>query len=401
MKISCYMCRTFKKCPIHSVEGLSRSINIKEIKELNSSSPPAVFVGSKLHYPSVNVGVLSPLEKESPWIYDAQSYWAANDFNINDIITLRSNLINSRFTTNVHEINKFTKIAQEIAMSVKPADIEVNLKKKIKVKISFDQTNLPIGPRGQLENIRLTSNTKIPDKIEKVFYDTDLKAVDAIAYLQESNFDERQISQLLSIGTLGLKKNRRLVPTRFSITAADDTLGKNLMENIKDYKLLEDYEMYYGCYLGNYYIILLIPELFSYELFETYLPSAYTAKPSTSTDYEDVFGRKTYASNTIGGYYAARLPILQNLNSKKRQASILVLRFITDEYHTPLGVFVCREATRKSISATPTIFASREDLLNITKQFILEKFKFDVEDLYKKSKLLKNLKTQSKLTRFF
>ncbi len=401
MKISCYMCRTFKRCPIHSVDNLSKSINIKEIKELSSASPPSVFVGSKLHYPSVNVGVLSPLEKEDTWIYDAQSYWAANNFNINEIITLRSNLINSRFTTNVHEIIKFTQIAQEIAMAVKPTDIEINLKKKIKVKISFDQTNLPLGPRGQLDNIRLTSNPQIPDKIEKVFYDTDLKAVEAINYLQKNNFDERQISQLLSIGTLGLKKNRKLVPTRFSITATDDILGKNLIENIKDYRLIEDYEMYYDYYLGNYYIILLFPEIFSYELFETYLPSTFTSVPSTSTDYEDVFGRKTYASNTVGGYYAARIPILQNLNTRKKQAAVLVLRFITDEYHTPLGVFVCREASKKSINSNPIKFQTRENLLNAAKQFISEKFKYDIDLLYQKSKLIKNIKTQSKLTKFF
>ncbi len=401
MKISCYMCRTFKKCPIHAVENISRSINIREIKELSSASPPSVFVGSKLHYPSVNVGVLSPLEKEDPWIYDAQSYWAKNNFNIDDIITLRSNLINSRFTTNVHETIKFTEIAQEIAMAVKPTDIEINLKKKIKVKISFDQTNLPLGPRGQLDNIKLTSNPQIPDKIEKVFYDTDLKAVEAINYLQENNFDERQISQLLSIGTLGLKKNRKLVPTRFSITATDDIIGKNLIEDIKDYRFIEDYEMYYGYYLGNYYIILLFPEIFSYELFETYMPSSFTSIPSTSTDYEDIFGRKTYASNTIGGYYAVRLSILQDLNSRKRQASILALRFITDEYHTPLGVFVCREASKKSINSKPIIFQTGENLLNAAKQFISEKFRYNVDLLYQKSKLIKNIKTQSKLTKFF
>ena len=79
----------------------------------------------------------------------------------------------------------------------------------------------------------------------------------------------------------------------------------------------------------------------------------------------------------------------------------MVLRFITDEYHTPLGVWVVREATRKSINSIPIKFSSMEDLLRSAKQFIQEKFKFNVDELYNKSKLLKNIKTQSKLTKFF
>jgi len=48
----------------------------------------------------------------------------------------------------------------------------------------------------------------------------------------------------------------------------------------------------------------------------------------------------TYAENCAGGYYAARLLILQYLNSIKRQASVIALRIETPTYWAALGVWL-------------------------------------------------------------
>ena len=69
-----------------------------KISDLNTTSPPSVFIGSGLKYPSVNVGILSPIESdENAWIYDNAKYWADNNFSIKDVVNLRENLLNSRF----------------------------------------------------------------------------------------------------------------------------------------------------------------------------------------------------------------------------------------------------------------------------------------------------------------
>lgn len=58
------------------------------IKELGKesffgSSPPSVFVGSKLKYPNVNVGILSPpLHTEESWVFDAPHYWSNSETSI-------------------------------------------------------------------------------------------------------------------------------------------------------------------------------------------------------------------------------------------------------------------------------------------------------------------------------
>ena len=50
------------------------------VSEIDTISPPSVFIGSKLRYPAVNVGIMSPIERdEDAWVYDAEKYWAEKE----------------------------------------------------------------------------------------------------------------------------------------------------------------------------------------------------------------------------------------------------------------------------------------------------------------------------------
>ena len=107
--------------------------DLSKISMINSFSPPSVFIGSKLKYPEVNVGILSPLEKdENAWIYDDAKYWAENNFEINQILNLRNNLLNSRLRTKVTDVRlnkKFLDMIKDVAVSSKPVELEIELKK--------------------------------------------------------------------------------------------------------------------------------------------------------------------------------------------------------------------------------------------------------------------------------
>lgn len=367
-----------------------------------SSISPAPFVGH-YGYPNVNVGILSPAKlEEDAELYDAPGYWAEHNFKIPKIVDLRSSLINSRFKIEVKKQNKFLDISKEVGMASKPVDVEISLDEKPRFKLKVDSYNAPMGPNAKLKNARITSNPKISSYVEKVVDDTDLKAKNAILYLHKKDFDENFLTKLLSVGNLGLKKNRKLVPTRWSITATDDMIAKEFISKIKDYKQA-DYLAFFGSYLGNYYLILLFPEPWNYELFETYMPKSswnISDEISYTTDYEPYYGRKTYAENCAGGYYAARLSIVEKLEKMKRQSSVLALRFITGEYAVPLGVWVVREAVRKVMKNRPIEFASKELMLNYARLLIKKKFSYDVNNLLKNSILLRNIKHQTKLNRF-
>ncbi len=386
--------------------------DLKNITNLDSNSPPSVFVGSKLKYPNVNVGILSPLEREdNSWMYAAEKYWAEKDFQVGDVVQLRSGLMNSRFQTQVKNVNsnssgsgrKFLEIAKDIAMSTKQIDVEIELSKQLHLNKGVDRVVTPHGMRSQLKKAKVIGNLTIPQKIDKVYND-DMKTVEAFEYLYKNEFDEYTLNKILSIGILGMKKNRKLVPTRWSITTTDDTLGKMLLNNIREYPLIEDYEFYYGGFMGNYYLIFLFPQVWSYELFELYYPGSSwnpTQVMKASTDDEGYYGRKTYASNTVGGYYAARLPIIEHLNKRRRQAGVLAIRLETPTYWAALGVWVVRESTRKTMNTNGYKFIDKNEMFNSSKQIAKIKFDFDPTGIFERSKLLRNLKVQTSLRKWF
>ena len=392
--------RTF--CPIIAKSRAMFKVKDKIVGDNFSGSSPAPFVGHH-SYPNVNVGILSPNEvSEDAWIYDAPKHWAKHNFQIQELVDYRSSLINSRFRMNVYKKDRFLETSQEVGMASKPVDVEFNLKQKPKFKLNTDAYHAPTGPNAELKKVKITENPKIDYKVDKVVSDTDLKAKEGIEYLYEHGFDENFLTKVLSVGTLGVKRNRKLVPTRWSITATDDMLAKHLLAKIKDYPE-GDYKVYFSGYLGNYFVIMTFPEVWSYELFESYAPNAewnISNEYKYNTDYESYEGRKTYAENCGGGYYASRLPIIEKLDSMKRQASVLCLRFITGEYSIPLGVWVVRESVRRTMETKPLEFGSRELMLEYVKNVVKKKFSYDVERLLKESILLKNIKTQQKLSQW-
>ena len=148
--------------------------------------------------------------------------------------------------------------------------------------------------------------------------------------------------------------------------------------------------------MGNYYLVLMFPHCWSYELFETVVGE----RSSFSTDFEPYDGRKDYADNTAGGYYAARHAILERLAAMKRQSGVLALRFITNEYWAPLGVWVVREATRNSMKSKPIEFASKELMLKYAEAFVKKRFGFDINVLLRGSLLLDSINRQRRLGEF-
>jgi len=377
-----------------------------ESNEFFGNSPPSVFVG-RYGYPKVNVGVLSPVENlKDAWILDSPKEWVKAGLEDTDILKLRAQLINSRFKSNIKSFNhKLLDLSQEIGMASKPVEIEVELKDKPSGNLRMEKVVSPLSNNANVKNIRITENPKVKTVVEKTISDIDLKSVDGIYNLYKKGLDENFLSKVLSIGLLGLKKNRKLVPTRWSITATDDTITKKLLKEIQYYDCFENNFVYFGGHLGNYYLIIFFPGVWSYELFETPVPLGVNpwskSEKSYAYDYEDYYGRKKYAEETAGGYYACRLSVAEKLNELKKQGSVLVLRFITQEDKYPLGVWVCREATRISLKNSFIEFEDKELAINYAKALVKKKFGVDIEFILKESKILNELKNQKRIFDFF
>jgi hypothetical protein len=379
--------------------------DFSNISRIDSISPPSVFIGSKLKYPLVNVGILSPLNKdENSWLYDDAKYWADNNLNIEEVMSLRNGLLNSRFQAKVSDIRlnkKFVEVARDVAISSRQIDIEIELKNRLIVGREKDKVLTPHGMRAGLKNVEITGNLKVDKKVDKAMND-DIKASEAMEFLYKNDINEYSLSKILSVGVLGLKKNKKLVPTRWSITATDDMLGKQFLRNVRNYPWIENYELFYGEFMGNQYILLMFPSVWSYELFELYLPHS-SWNPGqeikASTDIEGYSGRKSYAFDTAGGYYASRFAVLEYLNSIKKQASVIAIRIETPSYWAALGVWVVRESVKKALRKEMK-FTSREELLESVRKIGNIKYKFDFSNILDRSKLLKEKKEQKSLLEF-
>ncbi|MFP4112032.1 MAG: hypothetical protein ACLFPQ_03995 [Candidatus Woesearchaeota archaeon] len=405
----CYRCkgRGFcgHKCTIFEKLKVQKKVNLN-FKQDFYGKTPNVFVG-KFGYPNVNVGLLST-EQEAYKENDNPLLWSKNNYSVGKVVDLRSELVNSSFSSNINiprqiTRNRFEELSKELSLSKKPVDTELHLKQKPQFRLSFNQEAAPHGPNSKLEKAEATENIRIPTKIDKAVSDYDYKAGSALSTLYK-RFDEHYLTKILSVGNLGIKTQRKLVPTRWAITAVDDTLGKDGIKEIRDFSNNMDYTAYFGGHMGNYYIAMFFPDCWSYELFESYLPkSVYNQGNETpySTDYESFSGRKEYAYETAGGYYAARLPVIDFLKEKKRQSSVILLRFITSEYWAPLGVWVVRESVKKTLKTKGITFSSKELMIEYAKKLVKKKFDVDIKRILEKSKLLNNMKNQSKLNRFF
>ncbi|MBT3835776.1 hypothetical protein HOD05_03045 [Candidatus Woesearchaeota archaeon] len=377
----------------------------KNFKQQFQGSAPAPFIG-RFGYPHVNIGFLSPQFSGDTSYYDSPKLWSSGNFKMNQIANMRYGLVNSRQKWKVKDLHSggnMLNIIQEVGMAKRPAELDVTLKKAPSLNLKGESEVTPWGPASGVQRARITSNTKVDHKVEKVVFDTDLKAAGGMLKLYKKGFEEGVLSKLISVGNLGIKKNRKLVPTRWSITAADSTICKQLTKEVKDYPV-GDFQLHFGGNWGNYYLLLYYPEVWGYELFETYLKNPVNPWSKQgyaySTDHESYGGRKTYPEETAGGYFAAQLPVLEKMKKDKRQYRCIALRFITDEYKVPLGVWVCRESARKSANTKPLRFASEKLMLDYAKEFVKNKFGFNLNVLLDESKLLKENKTQLKLTNF-
>jgi hypothetical protein len=224
-----------------------------------------------------------------------------------------------------------------------------------------------------------------------------MKAREAILWLYEHGTFVSSIQKAFSAGLFGLQP--KMVPTRWSITAVDDTIGKKLVEEIKSYSWLNEYRIYYTKSLDNLWVIFMYPSSWQYELIEAWYPNT-TWNPLGKKivlfgDHEYYDGRSDYA--TIGGcYYAARLAVAEKLKAERRQAGVVVLREIHPGYIMPVGVWNVRENVRKALRGQAKKFDDVKEAL----LFISSLLHIPVKRWIETSSLLKNVLYQRKLEDF-
>ena len=255
---------------------------------------------------------------------------------------------------------------RDLALAERPSVAGMSFDRKPTTRFTANGESEPFGPSVVMKGLEL-QNLKYDQKVEKGYSDTDATATTSMVELYRSGVQVSKIQRALSAGTLGLGTRRKFVPTRWSITAVDDTLSKSNLEKVKEFEPIDAIQAYYNVALDNRWLIFLLPTNWEYESIEAWYPNTTwnegRGNISIFSSYEGYRGRKTYAE--IGGcYYSGRLAVTEKLLRMKRQASALILREVHDGYIMPVGVWNVREHVRQTLECKPTILGGLQDILS-------------------------------------
>ncbi len=419
----CSSCRKTGRvwCPHNAALQIRSKLSGSLKQEMFGPSPPNIFVGHNF-YPTVYWGPLVSADEEHGTEEDPSKMYGMS---LQQIVEARAGMVRGMKRDRVQARGRMLQESQEAVMSIKPVDVEARFSKPPSFSLEFDAVAHPIGASAPIERFRLAGNPEIPKKVDELA-DEGMKAQAALQELLLSGFDVHYLSKLLASGILGGKEARKLVPTKWAITATDDMAGKRLMESVRDYRELSEIRLYSNKYLENHFEVLLLPGSWEYEQFETaltpeieslqkkrlenfqtgrkderyalrYVPAAWEdwkadGRINISQEHEPFSGRRDYADRQGGGYYAARFAVAEGLYNMNRQARAIVFREIGTGYMVPVGVWEVRENVRHAFLNPPEKF----DDLGQALSYLSDKLAVPMREYARRSLVL----SQRKLTEF-
>ena len=276
-----------------------------------------------------------------------------------EIILLKTNFQDAQSDrSHTRSSGRYIESLQDMALSSRPAEAEMVFEKPPIASSTFDGQSAPFGPVGDLKSAKFSTSSS-EKKLERVYYDKDMLANEAVLNLYDAGVEISKIQKCFSIGMLG--KKRKLTPTKWSITATDDIISKWLVHEILEMPQINSYETYHFEHLGNLFSIVLFPHRWMYEMIEAWYSGGVLGFGS---DHEDARGIN-HAPAIAGAYHAAKLAVAEHLYERKMQAGSIVLREIRPEYSIPVGVWQVREGVRSALTCRPVVSESLHDSLNV------------------------------------
>jgi hypothetical protein len=364
---------------------------------IDGSSPPSLFVGS-YGYPRVRMGPMIPPLHGDTTILDRTELWTGKS--IEEIANYRLSLVLGTMNVNIYDIScRYLENMQELAMSERPAESEATFEKKpladveMQKELHLDHEASPFGPSAPLRAFKVSS-LSADQRIEAAYYDTDLRAADAMMKLYRHRVEVSIIHKVLSMGMLGVKKKRKLVPTRWSISATDDIISGMLVKEIEMNPTIDLFEVTRYSHLANYYSVILIPaDMWSFEMIESW----FTSRGQIATDSDNEDARAPNHNPTIAGaYFAARLAVAERLARRHKKAAAIILREIHPQYIMPLGVWQIRQGVREALKRPPQKFERFDDAMS----FACSYMSLSKNEVVQKSWLWKSFKYQTKISDF-
>jgi len=345
-------------------------------KDLYGTTPPSSLI-SCISYPKLSLGILVSEDD----IEECYTSWDEDNMSFDDILSLRMKLVNARTIVSANfprTGNGFYEKVLESGLSTNSVDVEVELK-KVQTYFNFSRYLPFYGLNGWIKSYDIVTNPRIPKVVEDIV-ESGVKTETAVKLLYEKGFSDYYIARLLSLGIFGNKLDRKLVPSKWSITATHKILINHLKNKLSEYNSISNVYVFEKMYYGNYFINILFPGSLNFELIEAILPgSAYNLCYNFT-----IFGK----DDVSGGYYAALLSFYEFLYRFRRKGNCITFRIVTRDYKTPLGVWVVREGIRRAFYNIVGKFDNLVEAL----QFIdrkIERYNIPISKLKSYSSILK------------
>ena len=383
-------------CPILvKYRAFERTLPMVNGVDFNGTSPPGLFIG-RFGYPKVSVGPLLSPEHGSTELFDTPEEWVGRS--VQEVVSFRTGLVRGTTPIRVTDAEKPIPILEELQLlgiAGETAEGEAHFRRPPRGHLSLSDSTPPFGPSAPIDRLHLDVR-RVDPNLDRLTSDVHANARVAVEELYHRGVRVSRIQRAFSVGTLGRRGRRRLVPTRWSITAVDDLISKMNLERIRSLPDLSDTLLYRFTALDNRWVIAFLPGSYRYESIEAWYPNTlWNPNPNRIVmigDHEGFRGRTTYAS--IGGcYYAARLATSEALLGLGRQAGVVVLREVHPGEILPLGVWNVREHVRAALSRPPERIASLAEL----SQRIGQSFAIPLPRWLSSSALLHEARTQRRL----
>ena len=351
-------------------------------KEIAGSSPPSVFIGS-WNYPYVYAGPMISHEHGDTAIMDTPESWIPQQKSQQEIIEYRLNLVRGKKMVLATDLDSgFIQKLQDISLSDTSVESEAVFASP-PAGTSFSEEHTPFGASAAIDTFE-TETAGWDRDLEKVYYDTDLKSSEAIIDLHKRGVLFSCIQKAFSTGTMGCEKNRRLVPTRWSITACDTTIGDHLLTKVKKFPVIDTWRVHEFSSLNNHYAVILMPTGWQYEWSEAFL-HVIGNEEMVFSDHEGRAKKSGYSP--LGGcYYTCKMAVLEALAREQKQAGAIILREATRGY-VPLGVFNVRENVRNAMNQPAAEFEEIKSVLT----HVSQKFTLPVKRFIEESVLLRTV----------
>ncbi|MEM0493228.1 MAG: hypothetical protein QXS02_04680, partial [Candidatus Thermoplasmatota archaeon] len=154
----------------------------------------------RLGYPKVSIGPMIPPYTGDTSLIDTPELWL--DKSIDEIVDFRSHLVRGMYTIDITDVDSKDRIVEftrEIALSKNPVDTEAIFEKKPYGRVVFYDEVQPFGPSAPLQRLNI-DNPRYDHVIERLYYDTDLPAYQAVVDAYKNGVNVSSIQRAFSVG---------------------------------------------------------------------------------------------------------------------------------------------------------------------------------------------------------